>query len=82
MARTGSVIAQTGLSSGRTAVAGQGKLSQGYGAIDLAVEARTVLRQHRAQVSKARQLCRAGLDGGTGHEQGRRGMSSEGGGVI
>ena len=42
MARTGSVIAQTGLSSERTAVVGQGKLSQGHGATDLAVEARTV----------------------------------------
>ena len=42
MARTGSVIAQTGLSSERTAVAGQGKLSQGHEATDLVVEARTV----------------------------------------
>ena len=42
MARTGSVIAQAGLSSGWTAVAEQGKLSQGHGATDLAVEARTV----------------------------------------
>ena len=33
-------------------------------------------------MAEARQLCRAGLGGGTGHEQGRRGMSSEGGGMI
>ena len=37
MARTGSVIAQTGLGSGRTAVAGQGKLSQGHVATKLVV---------------------------------------------
>ena len=42
MARTGSVIAQTGLSSERIAVEGQGKLSQGHGATYLEVEARIV----------------------------------------
>ena len=69
MAHTGSVIAQTGLGSGRTIVAGQGKLSQGHGATNLAVALWCANGSVRARSCRAL-ACAGGGSGGSGLRQG------------